>query len=302
MFVFCTLYVLYVLAAARHFYHLSDITAFALQDRAISKVTPIALLLLLSLTLGGAGRPSYSLKLGGAGWPSYSLFVAAGLLLCGVGDVCLEACAEDGDDALFLAGLGAFLCGHLLFIAAFATNLMKLKAIITVPIFAYAMSVFAYLQPHVKAALVGPVFVYAITIGAMAAASLCRQPPPGPYAYWSKMCGAAGALVFVVSDTILSVNMFVFKISNACYYIMATYYAGVCLIALSTSGGGSGKTSAKKGAKAGTKQGAKPPRTFSDARKSPARQRSTPKRLADDKAWATEPASKYKSPTRQRPK
>ena len=112
MFVFCTLYVLYVLAAARHFYHLSDITAFALHDRAISKVTPIALLLLLSLTLGGAGRPSYS------------LFVAAGLLLCGVGDVCLEACAEDGDDALFLAGLGAFLCGHLLFIAAFATNLM----------------------------------------------------------------------------------------------------------------------------------------------------------------------------------
>lgn len=285
-----TLYALIALSAARHFYHLSEPTA-TVQDRAISKVTPIALLLLLSLNLGGPQRPSYS------------LFVAAGMLLCGVGDVCLELRKEDGDDALFLAGLGAFLCGHLLFIAAFATNAMKLKAAVALPIFAYALSVFAYLQPHVKSALVGPVLVYALVIGAMAVASLCRQPVSGPDARWSKLCGAAGALIFVVSDTVLSVNMFVFKIPHASYYIMTTYYAGVCLIALSSrGGGGGGKTGAKKGTKAGSKQGVKPPRTFTDARKSPARQRSTPKRLADDAAWANEPASKYKSPARQRPK
>ena len=48
-----------------------------------------------------------------------------------------------------------------------------------------------------------------------------------------------GALVFVVSDSILAANKFVAPLPMAKYLIMVTYYSGQGLIALSVGSDGS---------------------------------------------------------------
>jgi len=217
-----------LLCAARYFQQMhSDVAA---EERVYFKVATVYLMLPLAMLLGNGT------------W--YGRFVAAGLLLCGVGDACLElheATDGNGEKLLFLAGLAAFLLGHVLFIVAFAANTITLRCGVATALAVYAGSMFLYLRPHLPAELVVPVFLYAVTIGTMAVVSLCRRPPPGPHAGWSRWCGAAGALIFVASDSILSINMFALPVRGAKWWIMTTYYSGVFLITLSCRGGGAQK-------------------------------------------------------------
>ena len=50
----------------------------------------------------------------------YAHWIGVGLLLCSVGDVCLDL--EVLNPLFFLAGLGAFLVGHIMYIYAFAVG------------------------------------------------------------------------------------------------------------------------------------------------------------------------------------
>jgi uncharacterized membrane protein YhhN len=65
-------------------------------------------------------------------------------------------------------------------------------------------------------ALVGPVAAYMVVIGAMLATALAVGNP----------LAAAGAVLFVTSDSLIAWNRFVGKVPNASVLIMVTYHLG----------------------------------------------------------------------------
>eukprot|EP00327_Prymnesium_parvum_P007473 CAMPEP_0182814940 /NCGR_PEP_ID=MMETSP0006_2-20121128/10125_1 /TAXON_ID=97485 /ORGANISM="Prymnesium parvum, Strain Texoma1" /LENGTH=262 /DNA_ID=CAMNT_0024941105 /DNA_START=3 /DNA_END=791 /DNA_ORIENTATION=- len=169
---------------------------------------------------------------------SYATAIGRGLLCSAVGDVLLELEDAFSLDALFIGGLVSFLVGHCFYISAFSSTARRedVRAA-AAPVVAYALGLSAYLSAYLPALLVGPVLLYAAVIAAMALSSLCRALALPDFAsrcsYYS---GVAGALVFVVSDSVLAVNKFAFAVPAAHGVVMATYYLGQLLITLSVWG------------------------------------------------------------------
>ena len=148
-------------------------------------------------------------------YSEYAKRVGRGLLCSAAGDVFLDFESAYGHDTLFIAGLLSFLVGHIFYITAFSAG-MRLTdlpqyyhAIGAISL--YAIGLFGYLYAFLPMPLVGPVFIYASVIATMAITSICRPLPSGSKGTslattWSKYSGIAGALIFVVSDSVLAVN------------------------------------------------------------------------------------------------
>ena len=135
----------------------------------------------------------------------------------------------------------------------------------------YTIGLFGYLYEYLPAPLVLPGFVYASAIATMAITSICSPLQPSSKAgnlaaTWSKLSGVVGALIFVVSDSVLAVNkarqtrtvergaaaansveptlltspaplaQFAFPLPGGKDIVMATYYAGQIGITLSAWG------------------------------------------------------------------
>ena len=159
-------------------------------------------------------------------------FVAA-LVLCLAGDVLLMLPQD-----LFVAGLGAFLVGHVLYIVgllqapsppgvppfSFSTTGLVVAAVVTV---AYgvvpATLIFRSLARNGQRALVAPVAVYLVVILTMAVLAANVGVP----------AALAGAALFVVSDTILALNRFVRPIRQGNVAVHVTYHLAQGLLVLS---------------------------------------------------------------------
>ncbi|HJV22047.1 MAG TPA: lysoplasmalogenase [Holophagaceae bacterium] len=156
-------------------------------------------------------------------------WMLAGLGLSLVGDVCL---LFHGNRA-FLGGLGSFLIAHLAFIAAFcggvAAGPPPRWTLLLVP---YALVLGGVLWRR-TGALRGPVLIYALVLLGMALAAARAQAVLGtPAAAW----GLAGALTFVVSDSLLAVDRFVHPHPRAQVGILATYWAALAGLVASLPG------------------------------------------------------------------
>lgn len=132
---------------------------------------------------------------------AYGSWLLAGLLLCLLGDLFLMP----EDDRSFLAGLTAFLCGHLLFGVAFFQlphNFTGLAAS-ALPVLVLLLGVRHWLTPHVEAAMKVPVALYVLVISMML---LCAGLTLG-------QAGAAfiiiGAWGFACSDLAVARRQFV---------------------------------------------------------------------------------------------
>lgn len=101
------------------------------------------------------------------------------------------------------------------------------------PFAVFVVVLLCILLPEIPSDLKLPVTVYALVIGTMvgAAWSKCIN---GNKWDTNKLMGAIGALIFVVSDTIIAVNKFYFPFDSAKTWVMITYYLGQTLIAAST--------------------------------------------------------------------
>ena len=95
----------------------------------------------------------------------FGQWMLAALVLCMVGDICLMF---DSDNA-FLCGLGAFLCGHLLFAVAFAQLPANWTGLVisAVPALVLVIGVGRWLRPHVPGDMQIPVALYVLVITAM---------------------------------------------------------------------------------------------------------------------------------------
>ncbi|MCP2030811.1 putative membrane protein YhhN [Okibacterium sp. HSC-33S16] len=146
------------------------------------------------------------------------LLLTVALIFSTIGDVALLG---DGNGP-FIAGLSAFLVAHLVYIAAFARAAIRSRpqwwSLIFVAWFGVLMGV---LVPHLDALLL-PVIGYGVVIATMAIVATRCSPRV-----------ISGAILFLMSDSILAVNKFVetIELPEAGFLIMVTYIAGQALIA-----------------------------------------------------------------------
>jgi len=150
-------------------------------------------------------------------------FVAA--LACGLaGDVLLMLPSDR-----FVAGLAAFLVGHVLYIAGFMTDppsstaVLVCVAAVVAAMVPVSVRILAGLRSGGHGALVGPVAAYMVVIGAMWASALGSG-------IW--IAGAGGGL-FVASDSLIAWDRFVRPMRWAGVAIMVTYHLAQAGLAFS---------------------------------------------------------------------
>lgn len=157
--------------------------------RSVLKTASVALLGLLAFMSGDA-----------------PVLLAAGLLLCALGDYFLSRTGERA----FMAGVGAFAAGHLAYIALFLTTegrdvsrLLELPGnVILMGLAGLGVMMTRVLLPR-AGALKGPVLVYIPIILSMGGAAVTL---PGQGALvWA----LPAALVFIASDVVLAFETFV---------------------------------------------------------------------------------------------
>ncbi len=142
----------------------------------------------------------------------------SGLFICMLGDGLIR---------WFVIGLAAFLIGHLFYIAGFSRywRFTKLSLLMILPIGLYGFVmgyhvIAALLQNHMDT-LVVPVLMYIVIISLMSWIGF----------FFHNIWAIIGSILFVLSDSILSWNMFVSEIPHSDILIMTTYYTAQFLIA-----------------------------------------------------------------------
>ena len=157
--------------------------------------------------------------------PRYQIFIVAGLAASVGGDVFMMLRKKK-----FTEGLTCFLVAHGLYIAAFLSTMRpRIDPWTILPLFLYAVVMMQILFPHLGK-LKAPVGLYIVIITTMAGLGLDRfilmGGTPALYA-------GIAAVLFVVSDSVLAVDLFVRKIKGAQWVILITYFAAQWLFAMS---------------------------------------------------------------------
>ena len=151
-----------------------------------------------------------------AGLLSVALFASS------AGDVLLEV----GPERLFVPGLCAFLAAHLLYTVLFAANrscwqrIETPRRVLMVAVPVYVLLISLWLVPETGALKI-PVTVYIFAITAMTITAL------GSRFGWRV---SAGALLFMLSDTLLAIGKFNGPFLGRGYLVWVTYYTAQYLI------------------------------------------------------------------------
>lgn len=149
----------------------------------------------------------------------YKNIIIIGLIFCAIGDYTLQ---------WFLIGLTSFLIGHLFYIYAFSSiaKMKKLTTLQYVLIF-YAIAMIGFIGGTLfyrgEAVLATMVIMYIVIIVTMGVTATRTQIK----------FAISGALLFILSDSILAINKFIVSIPFSHQLIMITYYSAQLLIALS---------------------------------------------------------------------
>ena len=162
--------------------------------------------------------------LGQATLPFYKYMIITGLVFSLAGDVFLMLPADR-----FVAGLVAFLIAHLFYIAAFASEISALIWWPLVPAVIYGIVIYTILAPSLGK-LKLPVLIYVVGILIMAWLAWERWSQTGQS---GALLASVGAVLFVISDTILALNRFRGTFKPARALNLTTYFAAQRLIASS---------------------------------------------------------------------
>ena len=160
--------------------------------------------------------------LGQAAPPRYKYLIIAGLICSMAGDAFLMSPWDR-----FVAGLVAFLIAHLFYIAAFTSELQVVLWWPLLPLVIYGIFIYSILSPSLGKLKV-PVIAYIVVILVMAwqAWELWIQTDQN-----GALLAFIGAVLFVISDTILAINRFRGQFRLARALNLMTYFAAQWLIA-----------------------------------------------------------------------
>lgn len=174
---------------------------------------PAATVAIILLALGG--RSAVSAR--------YQALVVAGLVASLAGDIFLML-----PDDRFVPGLASFLVAHLCYIAAFAGAGGGLRApMAAIGVAAAAAGMLALVWPGLGALRV-PVVLYVVVIAAMAWQALARWRNGAPAGAGA---AAAGALLFMTSDSAIAIRRFVSDFTLGPVVVLTTYWLAQFLIA-----------------------------------------------------------------------
>jgi len=156
---------------------------------------------------------------------SYGLWMLAAFILCMVGDISLMF----DSDKSFLTGLGAFLCGHLLFAIAFTRLPMNITGLwLSVgPALVLLLGVAYWLRPHVPQGMRVPVALYVLVITAML---LCAGLTAGQSGALFIIAGAWG---FAASDLAVARRQFVTPSALNSLWGLPLYFGSQMVLAAS---------------------------------------------------------------------
>jgi len=167
---------------------------------------------------------------------AFSRLLLTGLVFSVAGDTLLMF-VKPGAEHFFLLGLGSFFITHLFYIAAFSkypgleNGLVWKKRWLIAPFLVYMAGFSWLIWEGLPAMLKFPVVVYALIITLMAASCLNMK---GRVSHLAFRMLFAGAVLFVLSDSIIAVKKFKFVDAPEVPFslaIMTTYLLGQFLIA-----------------------------------------------------------------------
>lgn len=155
----------------------------------------------------------------------YKIFILVGLLFSLIGDVFLIF-----PERHFTKGLIAFLVGHIFYIFAFLIpQRFNFTVWIFLPIVLLSILYLKIILPYSGKKTL-PVIIYIVIIAIMGWTALERFHNIQTF---GTLFAAIGAVLFMLSDSILAYNKFRKQFSSAELIILSTYYAAQWLLALS---------------------------------------------------------------------
>lgn len=163
----------------------------------------------------------------------FTLLIQAGLIFSLVGDIALMF--QHLDEFNFLIGLGAFLIAQLCFAMGFLQNILDtstprgwlLSGSLSVVILAYGYFFASTLLPSVDEGIAAPVMIYAAAITFMGVAAAFRF---GRTFLRSFLFVLLGALLFILSDSLLATDRFLRPLHHAPWSVLWTYAVAQLLI------------------------------------------------------------------------
>jgi uncharacterized membrane protein YhhN len=158
---------------------------------------------------------------------AYIPLIAGGLLFALIGDILLML-----PESRFVLGIGSFAATHALYLAAFISAAgLALVNPSTILLILFTVIMTRLLWPGLRKSLQIPVLAYVVLITIMTIQAIGA-------AVQSEGIGlaiaAAGAILFLASDSMLAINRFRVPFRSAQALVLSTYWLGQWLIALST--------------------------------------------------------------------
>ena len=155
----------------------------------------------------------------------YGLAIIAGIVFSLVGDVAMMLPRKQ-----IILGMGAFLVAHVAYIISFSSGTSVItNAWLLFPFLVYALIMGWTVIPH-AGKLKLPVGIYEVAIMIMAWRALERMLQTGST---GAALAFAGALLFVISDSLWACNFIIKRCKKAQVLILVTYYLAQWLIVLS---------------------------------------------------------------------
>jgi len=158
----------------------------------------------------------------------YAYAIIGGLVCSLAGDVFLMLPTDQ-----FIAGLASFLIAHLFYIAAFTYGRpFRSSFLSAVPFVIYGILIFMFLLPHLGDMKL-PVLAYIIVILIMGWRAWERWNQAGERL---ALLAFFGAILFIISDSVLAVNRFRGHFETANALTLSSYFIAQWLIAFSING------------------------------------------------------------------
>jgi uncharacterized membrane protein YhhN len=132
-----------------------------------------------------------------------------------------------GKEEYFKFGLGSFLITHLCLIRAFLSENRRTNLYARLGILIFGAIVFSYIKKQINSGLLIPVIVYLLAISVMAICASERKVNPESY----RMV-LIGAILFMISDSLIAIEKFAFLIPSPTLLIMGTYVFAQYFIAV----------------------------------------------------------------------
>lgn len=148
--------------------------------------------------------------------------VLIALFFCCLGDTFLMF--QKFNPNFFLLGLGAFLLGHVCYIFLFQQE-GKSRHFRWLPFISYACLLLFFLLNKIPGDFKIPVILYAVVITIMGIRASERQVNDKSYQYV-----LIGAILFIISDSLIALNKFVIDIPLSGLWVMSTYVVAQYLI------------------------------------------------------------------------